>query len=274
MSENKQIIEFFANYIQNNLGIIYSETNYYQLEHRLEEVARALRFKSIQELYEEAKKGIDKKMKSSLLNIATNNETSFFRDPSLFLALEKSILPDLAHRPNQSQINIWSAASSSGQEAYSIAMTIDKFKEQTGFFPNFELQLTDVSDRILEKAEQGIYSNLEIERGLDPILKNKYFDLMTDGQWKIKPFIKNELRFKTLNFFEECYGIGPFHIIFCRNVLIYFNIEAKQKVIEKLADSLYPLGYLLLGSAENLLGLSDRFEQLNLNGAIVYQLKK
>lgn len=274
MPENKQIIEFFAQYIQNNLGIIYSETNYYQLEHRLEEVARALKLNSIVDLYEEAKKGIDKNMKSLLLNIATNNETSFFRDPTLFLALEKSILPNLANRPNQSQISIWSAASSSGQEAYSIAITIDKFKEQTGFFPNFEMYLTDVSDRILEKAENGIYTNLEIERGLDPVLKNKYFDPIPEGQWKIKPYIKNGLHFKTLNFFEECYGIGPFHLIFCRNVLIYFNIEAKQKVIEKLANSLYPLGYLLLGSAENLLGLSDRFEQLNLNGAIVYQLKK
>lgn len=274
MSDNKKIIEFFAQYVKNNLGIVYSEPNYYQLEHRLEEVAKNLKFKNIQELYEEAKKGLDKSSKSMLLNIATNNETSFFRDPTLFLALEKSILPDLANRPNQTQINIWSAASSSGQEAYSIAMTIDKFKEETGFFPNFEMQLTDVSDRILEKAEKGIYSNLEVERGLDPILKNKYFDPTPDGQWKIKPFIKNGLRFKTLNFFEECYGLGPFHIIFCRNVLIYFNIEAKQKVIEKLADSLYPSGYLLLGSAENLLGLSDHFEQLNLNGAIVYQLKK
>ena len=270
---NNLIIEFFAKYIESQLGIIYSEANYFQLEHRLQEVAKLLNFNDIQALYSEASKGISLNLKYQLLNIATNNETSFFRDPAIFRCFSELVLEDMAKRPNQSNIKIWSAASSAGQEAYSLAMAVDQFKSTKNQFFEIKFLLSDVSDKILKRAKDGVYSKLEIERGLSPELKLKYFESVDQENWKVKSFLKSSMEYKELNLLDDWFGIGPFDIIFCRNVLIYLSVENKKKVIEKMANLLNPEGYLFLGSAESLFGLSEKFNQVSYQGAITYKKK-
>lgn len=273
MSENKLFIEFFAKYIESQIGIIYAESNYFQLEHRLNVVAKTLGLPDIQSLYQQTTHGISGNMKAVLLNIATNNETSFFRDPQLFKCLSETIIPEITSRVGQKNISIWSCASSAGQEAYSVAMVVDQYRQNFGSCPELHILLSDISDTILKKAQDGIYSNLEVGRGLDLVLKNKYFESDAPDQWKVKSYLKKNMEYKIINLLDDWYGIGPFDIILCRNVLIYLSVENKKVVIEKLSKVLNPNGHLFLGSAESLFGLSEKFTQLNLNGTIVFKKK-
>ncbi len=271
--ENLEILKFFANYIQSELGIVYVEANYFQLEHRLKDISVQLGYQDIVGLYQTARNGIFGQMKSLLLDLATNNETSFFRDQSIFKALSESMIPDIIKGGKKPSIQIWSAASSSGQEVYSIAMEIDQAKQLNSDIPYFRIFASDVSETILKRAEAGIYSQLEVQRGLPTKLMLHYFDKNEEDKWVVKPFIKSGITFQKLNLLHNWGSIGPFDIIFCRNVLIYQSVENKIKIIQELLKQLNPGGYLVLGAAESLFGLSQDFEQI-VHGTAVFFRKK
>jgi chemotaxis protein methyltransferase CheR len=162
MALSQDILLFFAKFIEKELGIIYVEANYFQLEHRLRDISTQLGFSSIDELYQKARLGISGSMKSLLLDLATNNETSFFRDISIFKALSSHIIPELLKDPYKSVITIWSAASSSGQEIYSIVMEIEELRKTAVKIPMVRYLASDVSDTILKRARNGLYSQIEI----------------------------------------------------------------------------------------------------------------
>ncbi len=271
MSLSQDILLFFAKFIEKELGIIYVEANYFQLEHRLRDIATQLGFASVDELYQKARTGITGSMKSLLLDLATNNETSFFRDASIFRALSSHIIPEFSQDPYKSVINIWSAASSSGQEIYSIAMEIEELKKAGQKVPMIRFLASDVSDTILKRARNGLYSQIEIQRGLPAKMMIEYFTKNPEDQWQIKSHLQNMMTFKKINLLEDWGDIGPFDVIFIRNVLIYQNVENKKKVIEKIHANLNPKGYLILGAAESLFGVSEKFKQISVDKAIVYQ---
>lgn len=184
------------------------------------------------------------------------------------------MIPDLLKKfKNLNSINIWSAAASSGQEIYTIAMELENLRKNNPAIPEPILLASDISDTILRRAKEGIYSQLEVQRGLPASHLQEYFDQVENNHWRVKEFLRRNLTFKKLNLLEPWGSLGPFEIIYCRNVLIYQSVENKKKVLEAILEVLRPGGYLILGAAESLFGLSNAFEQVGDEKTIVYVKK-
>jgi chemotaxis protein methyltransferase CheR len=269
---SKDVLKFFAAYIERELGIVYSESNFFQLESRLHQIAKQMG-KTTDEILVSSYNQIYGDFKNLLLDTATNNETSFFRDKAVFRSLAKNILPEIAEEKGPGQvIRIWSAACSTGQEPYTLAMLLNE-EHEAGKIPPFQIVATDYSTRALERAKKGVYSQLEVQRGLPATHLVKYFD-QVDDSWKVSSELQRKIEFQHFNLLDKWNILGPFDLIFCRNVLIYQKIEKRKEIIARLADYLTPKGYLVLGATESMMGLSDRFESVLLDGASFNRKKK
>lgn len=270
---SKEMLEYVATLVEKSLGIQYSRENHYQLEKRMDEVAAAFGMRGTEELFHTLRDRTNSKAMNALLDASTNNETSFFRDRAVFDAFAGELLgnPEFAGN-TQNYIRIWSAASSTGQEAYSLAILLRQWQLQKPN-RNYEIVVTDFSERVLQQAKEGKYSDLEVQRGLTPELLSKHFEKNTTDQdhWMVRPELKKQMSFRKVNLLEDWSDIGTFHIVFCRNVLIYQNMENKRKVISRLINTILPDGYLVLGAAETLIGLSEKFEIRRLGKAVYYQ---
>lgn len=268
------ILSFFAKYIERELGIIYSEGNYFQLQNRLEEIARKLNKDGIEALYLEAEKGNDSSFKCLLLDMATNNETSFFRDNRVFDAFRSLVINrQESEETKLNPLKIWSAASSSGQEAISISIVISELEASFARSLPVTILGTDISDKALTKARASRYSQLEVQRGLSPELLAKYFVKDSRDLWAPSRELISRIEFKKMNLKDTDYPYSGFDFIFCRNVLIYQNIEGKKEILNKLTSKLNAGGYLILGSGESLLGLSQDYELVMVEGAAFYRKK-
>jgi chemotaxis protein methyltransferase CheR len=273
MSLNKETIGFFARYIESRTGIQYSETNFYQLENRLNAIATRLGYSSLESLYTACVGKSDAKLERIIIEEATNHETSFFRDGSIFRAFGEWILPEvLKERASDfgaTPVRIWSCACSSGQEAYSLAMICHELGHL-----NVQILCTDLSAKILARAKTGIFTELEIKRGLDPKRRDQFFESVSeDGNpaWKARDGLRRMLDFREHNLLGSWSGIGTFDIIFIRNVLIYQSVDNKKTVIRHIRDHLAPKGFLIMGAAESLIGITDEFDQRGHGGALFYQ---
>ncbi len=268
------ILPFFANFIESELGIIYADHNYFQLQNRLEEIAHLLGVKTIEALYEQAQNGIFGQFRQLLLDVATNNETSFFRDPKIFRLMEKMILPEMkAKLSGFDTLKIWSAASSTGQEAITTAITISDWCAKNSATLNFEIKGTDVSERVLARAKAAKYSQLEVQRGMPAPYLIKYFTKDDQDQWTAKPEITKHLHFSKLNLKESFSFPEKFDLVLCRNMLIYQSVESKIDILKRITANLADDGFLILGSGESLLGLSQDYEQVNVDSTVIYRKK-
>jgi chemotaxis protein methyltransferase CheR len=268
-------LKAFADFIQKELGIVYSNENFFQLEKRLTEVSRGLGLSGEEALYEQLQQGISGTARQLLLDVATNNETSFFRDPKAFQAIEKQLLPAIrAANPGLSVIRIWSAASSFGQEPYSLAILFAEMQLRDPTMPRVEIVATDISEAALARARAGRYSQLEVQRGLGAPQLIRYFTKGADDFWTLKPEIRIAVQFKKQNLLDPFAPLGNFELILCRNVLIYQKDAMKAQIVDQLSRRLTPGGFLLLGAAESLLGVSDRFHQICREGAVYFEKKK
>jgi chemotaxis protein methyltransferase CheR len=269
-------LKLISQYIQAITGIYLDQSKSYLFETRLSSIAEAQDCKSYQELYNKARQEPSRKIEKEIIDAITTNETLFFRDKGPFELLQHKILPEMIDaRSSKSalkpRIKIWSAASSTGQELYSIAIVIKELlKDSTDY--SFTLTGTDISDAAVTQASYGKYNRFEIERGLDKRYLQKYFTLFGDS-WKIKDEIRAMVNFKKLNLMQPFTGLGKFDIIFCRNVAIYFTFEDRKKLFNKLADSLADDGYLVIGSTESLTGVCPRFVPKKHLRSIFYQKK-
>jgi chemotaxis protein methyltransferase CheR len=267
-------LKFFAHYIQRELGIVYAEHNYFQLQNRLEEIAKALGIASIEALHREASTGIHGAMKQLLLDLATNNETSFFRDPRVFAALDTILTKGLdSNLWGVGGLRLWSAASSSGQEALSLAMQLTEMGDRRGAPLNFSIVGTDISDRILTRARSFTYSQLEIQRGLSAPRMERFFTKDASGGWSAVKDIGRHITYQKLNLKEAFNFPRGFHVILCRNVLIYQSVEGKTEILKRISATMEPSGYLILGAGESLIGLSHDFEQEFVDGTVMYRKK-
>lgn len=266
-------LKFFADYIEKELGIVYSSSNYFQLDQRLEKIAQYLGLPDKEAVYTKAtKEGVHGDFKQFLLDTATNNETSFFRDPKVFQALENHILPGLRESaPSNFIFRIWCAASSFGQEPYSVAMLVHEFLQKNPSHPRFEIIATDIADHALKRCREARYSQLEVQRGLSATRLVKYFKKSDYDYWELDNEIKRMVQFKKLNLLDPFSSLGTFNIILCRYVLIYQDAVRKKMVIEKIENCLAPNGYLVLGASESAMGLSKDLKQVSHEGAIFYQ---
>ena len=270
----ERILLFFAKYIESELGIVYADHNYFQLQNRLEEIAKLLSVESIEKLFTQAEAGITGPFKQLLLDLATNNETSFFRDPRVFKAIEQVVLPNfLKNEPQGTQLRIWSGASSTGQEALSLAMLISEWNLKASKNIPFSILGTDISERILLRAQKADYSQLEVQRGLPTPYLVKYFQKNDQDRWIANATLTSHIQFKKQNLLAPFSFSQKFHLILLRNVLIYQALPSKIEILRRVTEMLAPDGVLILGSGESLLGLSSDYHQTAHEGAVIY-LKK
>jgi chemotaxis protein methyltransferase CheR len=243
----------------------------YLVECRLAPVLRQRNLNSIGELLAQLRFQPDNGLHRQIVEALVTTESSFFRDHSPFEALRKVVLPDLIHRRrSQRRLDIWCAASANGQEPYSIALLIrEHFPELAGW--KIGLLASDLSREVLARARDGRYNQVEVNRGLPATLLVKYFE-QHGTDWQLQPAIRNTVEFREINLARSWPILPRMDLVLVRNVMIYFEIETKKSILERLARLLQPDGYLLLGGAETTINLNDSYRRVEPLKAGFYQL--
>lgn len=264
----------FCNFLEQQSGIVLGTSKQYLIVSRLSPLVSQFNLSSISELIEKAMNVANRQVRLEVIDAMTTNETLWFRDGYPYEMLKETILPELAKTHTTSPIKIWSAASSSGQEPYSIAMTcfetnIPRLKTPAGV----QIVGTDISPTMLSLCKQGMYDYIALNRGLSAERKKLFFTKVSEQCMSVNEEIKRLVNFKLFNLLDHYGSMGKFDVIFCRNVLIYFSPQVKSKIINQLAQSLNPNGYLFLGASESVSGLTDRFDMERNEHGIVFRLK-
>ncbi|KLK94306.1 chemotaxis protein CheR [Microvirga vignae] len=251
-------IEFEAlrTFLKARSGLALSPDKRYLVESRLAPVCTRFKVENLSRLIWEIKSGRSPALENATIEAMTTNETFFFRDKAPFDLFQDVLLPKfLKERAASRRLRIWCAAASTGQEPYSLAMLL---KEAAARMPGWQVEIiaTDISIEVLEKAKAGIYNQFEVQRGLPIRLLVKYFRQMGD-QWQIAAEIRSMVDFRYLNLIEDFGRLGQFDIVYCRNVLIYFDTAMKSNVLRRVAQLMAADGALVLGASETILGISD-----------------
>jgi chemotaxis protein methyltransferase CheR len=250
--------EYLRKLLRDHSGLDLSADKQYLIESRLLPLARKAGLAGISELVQKMKAG-PTALIGQVVEAMTTNETFFFRDKVPFDHFRDSIMPEILQaRAGRKSIRIWCAAGSTGQEPYSLAMCL---KEMSAALNGWRIEIlaTDLSQEVIEKSKAGIYSQFEVQRGLPIQLLVKYFK-QTGEVWQINPEIRAMVQHRQLNLLHDFSQLGVFDVIFCRNVLIYFDQETKINIFNRLAKATEPDGFLVLGAAETVVGLTDAFK--------------
>jgi len=272
----KQELQVLIEYIYEICGVHLDSSKEYLVKTRLDNLVTKNGCASYSEFYYRARSDRSGKINGDMINAITTPETLFFRDKHPFEIMRSKLINELIKKKSKGaipgQLRMWSAASSTGQEIYSLAIVLRET------IPNIEkhqisLLATDISDVVLDLAKAGRYNKFEISRGLTPQQLTKYF-IEKDQYWQIKDEIRKMVRFQKLNLMKPFIGLGTFDIVFCRNVAIYFTLEDRKKLFDRIADLIVPEGYLFIGSSEFLTGISERFKAVRHGKAIYYQKVK
>ncbi len=250
--------DFLSNLLKQRSGLALTADKGYLIETRLLPVAKANGLSDVKALVVQMRQNPNGPVVSQVVESMTTNESMFFRDTKPFDLLKQVILPAMKEA-GKKNIRIWSAACSTGQEPYSIAMTL---KEEAAKYPGLtaEIYATDLAEKVLERGRAGVYSQFEVQRGLPIMMLMKYFEQRAGNMWEIKPELKSMVKYATGNLLTSFGMMGKFDIIFCRNVLIYFDEKTKSDVMDRMAAIMHPPGYLFLGGAESTLGLTQKFK--------------
>ncbi len=255
---NNQDFTFLVNMLKKNSGHILAADKGYLLDSRLGPIARKENFDSVDALVQAMRTRNDERLNATVTEAMTTNETFFFRDRTPFDLFKSEVIPHLAaNRTAGSKVKIWCAAASSGQEPYSLAM-IQREEAARMKGVQHSILATDISEKVLNKAKTGLYSQFEVQRGLPVQLMVKYFEKAGD-LWRIDPSLQQHITFRKFNLLDSFRVMGQFDVVFCRNVLIYFDQETKSDILNRLAQSIAPDGFLFLGAAETVMGLTDAF---------------
>ncbi len=265
--------EYLRTFLRENSAIMLDADKHYLAECRLTPLLPHAGVGSVQQLLESARRDLGGGLRRKILDAMTNNETWFFRDLTPFDSLRSAILPELmVRRATERRLNIWSAACSSGQEIYSIAMIIrEQFPQLLGW--DLKLVATDISGRILERAREGRFSQLEVNRGLPARLLARYFSAK-GGEWEISPEIRKLVSFRPMNLAAEPWTeVSSVDVVFLRNVLIYFDVDVKRRILAQVRRVIRRDAYLVLGSAETTMNLDDNFERIPVGASHWYRHK-
>lgn len=247
------------------------ENKHYLVTSRLSRVISDNKLASFNELLARVAK--DSRFRELVIDAMTTNETSWFRDTHPFDIIKAHVLPVLAKKTG-GPIRIWSSACSTGQEPYSLSMSIQEFMTSNPGMLRQEIEIvaTDISPSSLDEAKAGIYDEISIGRGLSADRRNRFFQ-KRDQQWEVRKELKARVAFRQMNLLQSYAGLGRFDMILCRNVLIYFSTELKSNVLQRMVDTLSPGGFLILGGTETMSNYSDAFQMLRLPNGVIYQLK-
>jgi chemotaxis protein methyltransferase CheR len=262
--------EYVRQLVQRRSAIVLDSEKDYLVQSRLLPVARSAGLDSVQQLVERLQAQPEGPLHNQVVEAMTTNETSFFRDLHPFEALRTTVLPQLiAARASQRTLRIWSAACSTGQELYSIAMLLaEHFPE----LHNWQVELigSDLSQAALDKAAEGRFTQHEVNRGLPASLLVKYFE-KDKTHWRVKESLRRQVRWLRINLIEPWPKLPTLDVIFLRNVLIYFDVATKRMVLQRMRLRLAPDGVLLLGGAESTLGLDDSWQRIACGKTTVYR---
>ncbi|MEE9312695.1 MAG: protein-glutamate O-methyltransferase CheR [Planctomycetota bacterium] len=264
---------YICQFVRKGAGIVLDESKEYLVRARLKEVVRHYEMQDLDELGDALKKegnprfGLGKYVLESM----TTNETSFFRDINVYKSIKETLFPDLLTKNSDTRkIRFWSAAASTGQESYSLTMLwLEQFVR-----PNWEFHITatDINEAVLDRARAGRFTRMEAHRGLPAKYLVKYFDEI-DSMWEISEKVKKHVNFLYQNLFDPFSVPGKFDIVFCRNVLIYFDAEDKKAILKRLMEKLKPDGFLVLGSSETVFGLVDNLQGIPGGATGIYTRK-
>ncbi|MBR0704482.1 protein-glutamate O-methyltransferase CheR [Bradyrhizobium diazoefficiens] len=252
--------EYLRKFLKDNSGLDLSADKQYLIESRLLPLARKAGLSGIPELVQKLQGGA-RQLITDVVEAMTTNETFFFRDKVPFDHFRDTIMPEVIKaRAARRSVRIWCAAGSTGQEPYSLAMCLKEMGAAlTGW--RIEIIATDLSQEVLEKAKAGIYSQFEVQRGLPIQMLVKYFK-QTGETWQVNPELRAMIQHRQLNLLHDFSQLGTFDVIFCRNVLIYFDQDTKINIFNRLARQIEPDGFLVLGAAETVVGLTDTFRPI------------
>lgn len=261
----------FRTFLEQQCGIVLGDNKQYLVKSRLAPLMTNFKVETLSELVTRTLSPTERQLRAAVIDAMTTNETLWFRDDYPFKLLQSQILPALAKK--NTPIKIWSAASSSGQEPYSIAMSVLEYQQKNPGALSRGVQIigTDISTTMLEHCKYGQYDSLALSRGLSAERKRQFFESGDNGMSKVKDNVKKLVSFRHLNLLNSYSLMGRFDVVFCRNVLIYFAPEIKAKIISQFHGVLNDQGYLFLGASESLSGLSQKYKMLRCNPGIIYQ---
>lgn len=258
MTESEVIIDF----IYNSTGIVLDESKDYLIKGRLTPLLEESKASSIYDLINIAKSS--RVITQKIIDAISTNETYFFRDKTPFNLLKEKLFPMVEEKSKN--ITIWSAAASTGQEAYSIAITADEYSNNS-----IKIFGTDINSSAVSRAQEGTYSSFEVKRGLTDSQTNRYFKKISNREFQISDSIKKMVQFRKGNLLKDTIFAGMYDIVFCRNVAIYFSNDDKRLLLERIHKSLKPGGFLLIGSTESITYGTDLFKRDLYNGAVYYE---
>jgi chemotaxis protein methyltransferase CheR len=274
MALGEREFDYIRALVHERAAIVLEPGKSYLVESRLMPLARAEGLATVAELIARLKSARSGRLHRLVVEAMTTNETSFFRDVRPFEALRHVVLPELiARRAAARRLSFWCAAASSGQEPYSLAMLLREHFPQLGD-EGWTLRLlgSDISEAMVERAREGRYRQLEVNRGLPAALLVKYFDKV-GVEWRLREDVRRMVEFFPLNLADDWPPLPPMDVILARNVLIYFDVETKRAVLARMRRLLQPDGYLFLGGAESTLNLDDAFERVMICGAACYRVR-
>jgi len=270
MSLSQTEFAFVSTLVRKEASIVLAPGKEYLVEARLIPVARAVGATNVNEFLAELQRRPNPAHQRKIIDALTTNETSWFRDREPFAALTDVILPELIKsRAATRKVRFWSGASSSGQEAYSLAITL-----QDALPPgwSYEIVGTDISTEMVKRAEAAEYSQVEVNRGLPASQLVQYFE-RAGAHWRITSQLRKNVSFKLMNLTAPIPAMQPFDVIFMRNVLIYFDVATKRTVLQNVAKLLRPDGWLFLGAAETTIGIDDNYERVAAGRTSAYRVR-
>jgi chemotaxis protein methyltransferase CheR len=254
-AQKAQSYEVLCAYLRRASGLVLDNDKRYLVESRIAPIVRREGFSGLTDLVRAIERGMHPGLAQEVVQAMTINETYFFRDKVPFDKLRDNFLPEIiTARANKKSLRIWCAASSTGQEPYSIAMILEDFAPRLAGW-RVEIVATDISEAVLSKARNGIYSQFEVQRGMSTAQLLRFFTQVRDD-WQLKPAIRQKVNFRHFNLLDDYTILGQFDIIFCRNVLIYFEPDRKADILNRMTRILAEDGVVVLGASESVLGLS------------------
>ncbi len=273
MAINPADFDYNSKIVREQCAIVLEKGKEYLVESRIMPLVHQEKLESIENLVRKIKSEPRGSLKDAVIEAMTTNETSFFRDIHPFETLKKEIFPELLEkRKTQRELNIWCGASSSGQEPYSLVMLLkNNFPQLNTWKLNFSA--SDISNQMLNRCKSGIYSQLEVNRGLPAPLMVKYFERI-GTEWQVKEELRKMIQFRIINLSEGWPILPQLDLVMMRNVLIYFDVEMKKNILGKIRKLLRPDGYLFLGAAETTLNLDENFERMPFKQSGCYRLKQ
>jgi chemotaxis protein methyltransferase CheR len=270
MSLSQSDFNFVSALVRREAAIVLAAGKEYLVEARLIPVARAVGAASVADFLSDLQRRPNPVNQRKIIDALTTNETSWFRDREPFAALTDVVLPELVKsRGTTRKVRLWSAASSSGQEAYSLAITLQE-NLPTGW--SYEIVGSDISTEMVKRAESAEYSQVEVNRGLPASQLVQYFE-RAGAHWRVTPTLRRNVSFKLMNLTAPLPAMPPFDVIFLRNVLIYFDVATKKSVLQSVARLLRPDGWLFLGAAETTIGIDDNYERVAAGRTSAYRVR-